>query len=243
MSTMSNMSVLKHWIGGCLDESPAERYASVTNPVDGAVIAKVPWGTPKEVDRAIADARTAWLGWRGTSLARRSQVMFALRALVARYQRDLAVSVVRDHGKTLGDAVGEVARGLEVIDYACGIPTHLIGTFSESVSTNVDTFSWRQPLGVIACITPFNFPVMVPMWMYPIALACGNAVVLKPSPATPSAIQLQAELLSEAGVPPGVFNVVYGGTEAVERLVMHPDVDAVSFVGSTEVGRRGLRDG
>jgi malonate-semialdehyde dehydrogenase (acetylating)/methylmalonate-semialdehyde dehydrogenase len=163
--------------------------------------------------------------------------MFAFRDLVFRHQRDLAALIVSDHGKTFNDALGGVARGLEVIDFACGIPTHLMGGFSESVSTNVDTVSWRQPLGVVACITPFNFPVMVPMWMYPVALACGNAVVLKPSSDTPMAIQLQADLLNEAGLPPGVLNILYGGRETVQRILEHPDIEAISFVGSTEVGR------
>jgi malonate-semialdehyde dehydrogenase (acetylating) / methylmalonate-semialdehyde dehydrogenase len=230
-------TTLRHWIGGRLDDAPAERYAEVTNPSTGRVIANVPRGSAGDLDRSVAAARSAYPGWRDTSLARRSQIMFAFRDLVFRRQRDLAALVVSDHGKTFSDALGGVSRGLEVIDFACGIPTHLMGGFSESVSTNVDTVSWRQPLGVVACITPFNFPVMVPMWMYPLALACGNTVVLKPSSDTPMAIQLQAELLDQAGLPPGAFNVLYGGRETVQRILEHPEISAISFVGSTEVGQ------
>jgi len=237
MSTLVAPKTLKHWIGGRLDPTPAERYAKVTNPVTGEVIASVPRGSAIDVDRAVAAARAAFPAWRDTSLARRSGVMFAFRDLVFRHQRDLAALVVTDHGKTFNDALGGVSRGLEVIDFACGIPTHLMGGFSQSVSANVDTLSWRQPLGVVGCITPFNFPVMVPMWMYPLALACGNSVVLKPSSDTPQAIQMQAQLLQDAGLPDGVFNVLYGGRETVQHLLEHPDVAAVSFVGSTEVGR------
>jgi malonate-semialdehyde dehydrogenase (acetylating) / methylmalonate-semialdehyde dehydrogenase len=235
-TTLAGPATLRHWIGGRFDEAPAERYADVTNPVTGAVIARVPRGSAADLDRAVATAKTAFPSWRDASLARRSQVLFAFRDLVFRHQRDLAALVVSDHGKTFPDALGGVARGLEVIDFACGIPSHLIGGFSESVSTNVDTVSWRQPLGVVACITPFNFPVMVPMWMYPLALACGNAVVLKPSSDTPMAIGLQAELLAQAGLPAGIFNVLYGGRETVGRILEHPDIAAVSFVGSTDVG-------
>jgi malonate-semialdehyde dehydrogenase (acetylating)/methylmalonate-semialdehyde dehydrogenase len=237
MSTPVAPKTLEHWIGGRLDPAVAERYANVTNPVTGEIIASVPRGSAADLDRAVEAARAAFPAWRDTSLARRSQVMFAFRDLVFRHQRDLAALVVRDHGKTFNDALGGVARGLEVIDFACGIPTHLMGGFSQSVSASIDTTSWRQPLGVVACITPFNFPVMVPMWMYPIALACGNSVVLKPSSDTPMAIQMQADLLQEAGLPPGVFNVLYGGRETVQRLLEHPDIEAISFVGSTEVGQ------
>jgi len=237
MSTLMATQTLQHRIGGMIDETPAERYADVTDPVTGRVIAAVPRGSAGDVDRAVAAAAGAFPAWRDSSLTRRSQVMFAFRDLVFRHQRDLAALIVSDHGKTFNDALGGVARGLEVIDYACGIPTHLMGGFSESVSTGVDTTSWRQPLGVVACVTPFNFPVMVPMWMYPIALACGNAVVLKPSSDTPMAIPMQADLLAQAGLPKGVFNVVFGGRETVQRLLEHPDVSAVSFVGSTEVGQ------
>lgn len=236
MTTVAAPRTLRHWIAGRFDDSAAERYADVTNPVTGEIIAFVPRGSAADLDRAVDAALAAFPGWRDASLAKRSQVMFAFRELVFRHQRDLAALVVSDHGKTFNDALGGVIRGLEVVDFACGIPTHLMGGFSQSVSANVDTMSWRQPLGVVACITPFNFPVMVPMWMYPIALACGNAVILKPSSDTPMAIQMQAELLQEAGLPPGVFNVLYGGRETVQRLLEHPGIAAISFVGSTEVG-------
>ncbi|MDH3296644.1 MAG: CoA-acylating methylmalonate-semialdehyde dehydrogenase, partial [Acidimicrobiia bacterium] len=188
-------------------------------------------------DLAVAAAREAFPGWRDTSLTRRQKIMFAFRELVDRHQEDLARLLTAEHGKTFPDALGEVNRGLEVIEFATNIPHLLKGDFSENVSAAVDTYTIRQPLGVAAGITPFNFPAMVPMWMYPIAIACGNTFVLKPSEKDPSASMLSAELFAEAGLPDGVFNVLQGDRVAVERLLEHPDIAAISFVGSTPVAR------
>jgi malonate-semialdehyde dehydrogenase (acetylating)/methylmalonate-semialdehyde dehydrogenase len=185
----------------------------------------------------VAAAAAALPGWRETSLVKRASVMFAFRELVRKHAGDLAALITAEHGKVLSDAAGEVARGLEVVDFACGIPHLLKGGFSENVSTGVDAYSIRQPVGVVAGITPFNFPAMVPMWMYPIALACGNTFVLKPSEKDPSASVLAAELLAEAGLPDGAFNVVHGGKDAVDAILSHPEVRAVSFVGSTPIAR------
>ncbi len=185
----------------------------------------------------MAAARAAFPAWRDTPLIARSQVFFAFRELVWQHREELAALITRDHGKTFPDALGEVLRGLETVEFACGLPVQLAGVNTPNVATKVDAFTLRQPLGVTAAITPFNFPVMVPMWIYPIALACGNTLVWKPSSHTPGATQLQAELWKEAGLPDGVFNVVYGGREAVSAIVEHPDVAAIQFVGSTAVGR------
>jgi malonate-semialdehyde dehydrogenase (acetylating)/methylmalonate-semialdehyde dehydrogenase len=185
----------------------------------------------------VASAASAFPGWRDTSLGRRTQVLFAFRDLLARHAEELARLITSEHGKVLADARGEVARGLEVVEFACGLPELLKGSFSENVSHGVDSYSIRQPLGVCAGITPFNFPVMVPMWMYPIALACGNAFILKPSERDPSASLRTAELLADAGLPAGVFGVVHGDREAVDALLAHPGIAAVSFVGSTPIAR------
>ena len=175
--------------------------------------------------------------WGRTSLAARARILFAFRELVERRKRDLAEILTREHGKVLSDAMGEVNRGLEVVEFACGLPHLLKGEFSENVSTDVDSYSIRQPLGVVAGITPFNFPAMVPMWMYPLAIACGNAFILKPSEKDPSAAQFCAELFAEAGLPPGVFSVVHGDKAAVDAILAHPGIQAVSFVGSTPIAR------
>jgi malonate-semialdehyde dehydrogenase (acetylating) / methylmalonate-semialdehyde dehydrogenase len=229
--------ILSHWIDGRPVEVLPEQAEPVTDPASGQVTARVPRGGASEVERAVAAARAAFPAWRDTPLIARSGVFFAFRELVYRDREELAKLITRDHGKTFPDALAEVMRGLETVDFACGLPTHLAGLNTPNVSTNVDAFTLRQPLGVAAAITPFNFPVMVPMWIYPIAMACGNTVVWKPSSHTPGASQLQAELWNEAGLPDGVFNVVYGGREAVTALVEHPDVAAIQFVGSTPVGR------
>jgi len=197
----------------------------------------VPRGGAAEVDAAVRAARRAFPAWRDLPLIARSQIFFAYRELVWRHREELAALITRDHGKTFPDALAEVTRGVETIEFACGLPVHLAGLNTPNVSTNVDAFTLRQPLGVAVGITPFNFPAMVPMWIYPIALACGNTFVWKPSSHTPGATQLQAELWQQAGLPDGVFNIVYGGREAVAALVEHPDVDAIQFVGSTAVGR------
>jgi malonate-semialdehyde dehydrogenase (acetylating)/methylmalonate-semialdehyde dehydrogenase len=228
---------IPHWIAGRAVAGESGRAGDVFNPASGAVEAQVVYAGAAEVDLALAAAKSAFDGWRQSSLGVRAKTLFAFRDLLARRRDDLARIVVREHGKVFSDAQGEVARGLEVVEFACGVPQLLKGDFSENVSQGIDSHSIRQPLGVAAGITPFNFPVMVPMWMYPIAIACGNCFVLKPSERDPSASNLIAELWEEAGLPAGVFNVVHGDKPAVQRLLEHPDVAAISFVGSTQVAR------
>ena len=232
------MTHVTHWIGGkpWTGASAAHR-GDIYNPATGQVSGTVDFASAAEVDAAVQAAAAAFPGWRDTSLVKRAGVMFAFRELVRARQADIAALISAEHGKVASDAAGEVARGLEVVEFACGIPHLLKGGFSENVSTGVDAYSIRQPLGVVAGITPFNFPAMVPMWMFPLAIACGNTFVLKPSEKDPSASLLLAELLAEAGLPDGVFNVVHGGKEAVDALLASPDVRAVSFVGSTPVAR------
>ena len=190
-----------------------------------------------EVDAAVAVAKAAFPAWRGTNLSRRAEVMFHMRELVDANRKEIATLLTKEHGKVLGDALGEVARGLENIEFACGVPNLMKGGYSEQASTGIDVYSIKQPLGVVAGITPFNFPAMVPMWMFANALACGNTFVLKPSEKDPSASMFIAELLKQAGLPDGTFNVVNGDKVAVDRLLEHPDVQAVSFVGSTPIAR------
>jgi malonate-semialdehyde dehydrogenase (acetylating)/methylmalonate-semialdehyde dehydrogenase len=227
-----------HWIGGKpWTGGQAERQGDIYNPATGEVTGTVDFAGPAEVAAAVQAAAGAFPAWRATSLVKRTAVLFAFRELLRARQADIAALISTEHGKVASDAAGEVARGLEVVEFACGIPHLLKGGFSENVSTGVDAYSIRQPLGVVAGITPFNFPAMVPMWMFPIAIACGNAFVLKPSEKDPSASLLLAELLAEAGLPDGVFNVVHGGKPAVDAVLAHPDVRAVSFVGSTPVAR------
>jgi malonate-semialdehyde dehydrogenase (acetylating)/methylmalonate-semialdehyde dehydrogenase len=231
-----NGTLTRHWIDG----SPAEggdRRGPIYNPATGERRAEVLYADVATVDRAVAAAKKAFSEWRETSLGRRAKILLAFRELLVKRGDDLACILTLEHGKVFTDAQGEVARGLEVVEFACGIPHLVKGEFSENVSQQVDSYSIRQPLGVVAGITPFNFPAMVPMWMYPIAIACGNCFVLKPSERDPSAANLAAELLAEAGLPKGVFNVVHGDKVAVDRLLEHPDVAAVSFVGSTPIAR------
>ena len=223
-------------IGTSLDGDNA-RTAPVFDPATGAQTAEVVLATVKDVDHVVETAAAAFEGWRDTSLTARSRILFAFRELADRHRDDLARIITSEHGKVLEDARGEVARGIEVIEFACGIPHLLKGEFSEDVSTGVDASSIRQPLGVVAGITPFNFPVMVPMWMYPVAIACGNTFVLKPSERDPSASDLIATLWRESGLPEGVFNVVHGDAEAVNALLDHPEVAAISFVGSTPIAK------
>ena len=236
MTTTSTLC-LDHWIAGQRDPGTSDRTGTIYNPATGEVSAEVPFATAADVDRAVAAAVSAFDAWHRTGLGKRAAVLFAFRELVRQNAEHLARLIVREHGKVLADARGEVQRGLEVVDFACGIPQLLKGEFSENVSTGVDSYSIRQPLGVVAGITPFNFPVMVPMWMFPIAIAAGNAFVLKPSERDPSPSLMLAELWQEAGLPDGVFSVVHGDRVAVERLLEHPDVAAISFVGSTPVAR------
>jgi malonate-semialdehyde dehydrogenase (acetylating) / methylmalonate-semialdehyde dehydrogenase len=231
------LPILSHWIGGRPVEVLPEQTQPVYNPATGHVIARVPRGGRAEVEAAVHAARAAFPAWRDTPLIARSQILFAYRELVWRNREELAQAITHDHGKTYPDALGEVLRGLETVEFACGLPVHLAGMNTPNVATNVDARTLRQPLGVAVGITPFNFPAMVPMWIYPIALMTGNTFIWKPSSHTPEATQLQAELWKEAGLPDGVFNVVYGGREVVAALLEHPGIDAVQFVGSTPVGR------
>jgi len=239
----ATLPILSHWIGGRPVEVPPEQTGPIYNPATGQVIARVPRGGAPEVDAAVAAAKAAYPAWRDMPLIARSQFFFAFRELMWRQRKELAELITRHHGKTFPDAFAEVTRGIETVEFACGLPVHLAGLNTPNVATAVDTFTLRGPLGVTAAITPFNFPAMVPLWIYPIAMACGNTMVLKPSSHTPGATQLQAELWKEAGLPDGVFNVVYGGREAVTALVEHPDVRAIQFVGSTAVGRYVYEEG
>jgi malonate-semialdehyde dehydrogenase (acetylating)/methylmalonate-semialdehyde dehydrogenase len=231
------MQRITHWIGGRPVAGTSGRTAPVYDPAVGLQTAEVDLASAEEVDAAVAAAAEAAPAWRSTSLSRRAEVLFAARQLLHERRHDLAHLVTAQHGKVLSDALGEVARGIENVGFACGLPHLLKGAFSEQASTGVDVFSIHQPLGVVAGITPFNFPAMVPMWMFANAIACGNAFVLKPSEKDPSPSLLVAEILADAGLPPGVFNVVQGDRPAVEALLDHPRVAAVSFVGSTPVAR------
>jgi malonate-semialdehyde dehydrogenase (acetylating) / methylmalonate-semialdehyde dehydrogenase len=228
---------VSHWIGGRVVPGQSGRSGPVFNPATGQQTADVDFASAEEVDHAVTAAKEAFPEWRAWSLSRRQELLFTIRRLVHVHMDDLARILTSEHGKVFSDARGEVQRGLEVIEYVCGIPTLLRGGFSEQASTGIDVYSIRQPLGVAAGITPFNFPAMVPMWMWAPALACGNTFVLKPSEKDPSASLFVAELLKEAGVPDGVFNVVHGDKVAVDRILEHPDIAAVSFVGSTPIAR------
>ncbi len=234
---MSELRTVTHWIGGRPDDEPPQRLGDVYDPATGEVQARVAFASEADVDRAVETAAAAQPEWGETSLTRRAEVLFRFRQLLLDHVEELARLISSEHGKVRFDAMGEIRAGLDVLEFACGIPHLLKGEFSENVSTNIDTYSIRQPVGVAAGITPFNFPMMVPMWMVPIALACGNAFVLKPSEKDPSASLLLARLLKEAGLPDGVFNVVHGDKVAVDSLLTHPRVDAVSSVGSTPVAR------
>jgi malonate-semialdehyde dehydrogenase (acetylating) / methylmalonate-semialdehyde dehydrogenase len=228
---------ITHWIGGKAVDGTSGRTGPVFDPALGQQTGKVDLATTEEVGAAVAAAKAAFPAWRATSLAKRAELLFRIRELVHDRREEVARILTAEHGKVLSDAMGEVTRGLEVIEFACGIPHLLKGEMSEQASTGIDVYSIRQPLGVVAGITPFNFPAMVPMWMWAPALACGNTFVLKPSEKDPSASIWTAELLKEAGLPDGVFNVVHGDKVAVDALLEHPDVSAVSFVGSTPIAR------
>ncbi len=231
------MRTVAHWIEGKPATGASTRTSPVWNPATGEQQAEVLLASAADVDTAVRSARAAFATWGQSSLAQRTKVLFAFRELVAARMDDLAAMISDEHGKVLSDARGEVQRGLEVVEFACGIPSLLRGGFSDQVSAGVDVHSFRQPLGVCAGITPFNFPAMVPMWMHPVAIACGNTFVLKPSERDPSVSLLVAQLWAEAGLPDGVFTVVHGDREAVDALLDHPDVASVSFVGSTPVAR------
>jgi malonate-semialdehyde dehydrogenase (acetylating) / methylmalonate-semialdehyde dehydrogenase len=231
------MRTIEHWIDGSNTAGAGTRRAPVWNPATGAQQAEVVLAEPSDVDTAVAAATAAYAEWSQASLSRRTKVLFAFRELVNARTDQLAEIVSDEHGKVLSDAKGEVQRGLEVIEFACGLPTLLKGDYSDQVSGGVDLYSIREPLGVCAGITPFNFPAMVPMWMHPVAIACGNTFVLKPSERDPSVSTVVAQLWQEAGLPDGVFNVVHGDKVAVDAILDHPGIAAVSFVGSTPIAR------
>jgi malonate-semialdehyde dehydrogenase (acetylating)/methylmalonate-semialdehyde dehydrogenase len=228
---------ITHLIGGQPWSGTAERTSPVFNPATGEQSGALDLASAELVGEVVATAKAAWSGWADTSLARRSQVLFRFRELLNERKDEIGALITAEHGKVLSDAVGEVTRGLEVAEFACGIPHLLKGGFTENASTSVDVYSIRQPVGVVAVISPFNFPAMVPLWFIPIAIACGNSVVLKPSEKDPSAALAIAALWTEAGLPDGVMNVVHGDKEAVDALLTHPDIKSVSFVGSTPIAR------
>jgi malonate-semialdehyde dehydrogenase (acetylating)/methylmalonate-semialdehyde dehydrogenase len=231
------MNQITHWINGALDTSKAERSGDVYNPATGKVSKTVAFGTAATVDSAVTAATNAFAEWRHSSLTKRSQVLFAFRELVLQNKEKIAALITDEHGKVLSDAAGEVTRGLEVVEFACGIPHLLKGGYSEEVSTGVDVYSIRQAVGPVAIISPFNFPAMVPMWFFPVAIACGNTVIVKPSEKDPSAVMFMAQLWKEAGLPDGVFNVVHGDKEVVDALLVHKGIKSISFVGSTPIAR------
>ncbi len=231
------LPLVSNYIAGRVVPAGSERRQAVTDPATGRVRAEVALSSAADVDAAVAAARAAFPAWAATSPLRRARLMNRLLALFGEHKMELARAITSEHGKVLSDAAGEVERGIEIIEFACGIPQLLKGDYTEQVATGIDNWTMRQPLGVVAGITPFNFPVMVPAWMYPVAIAAGNTFVLKPSPLDPTPSLLVAELMREAGFPDGVFNVVQGDKEAVEALLHHPDVQAVSFVGSTPVAQ------
>lgn len=228
---------VSHWIGGEVVAGTSGREGPVHDPATGAITRYVDFASANELGAAVAAAKSAYPAWRATSLSKRTDIMFRIRNLVEQHRHDLAAHLTAEHGKVPSDALGEIARGLENLEFACGIPNLIKGGFSEQVSTGVDVYQIRQPLGVVAGITPFNFPAMVPMWMFATAIATGNTFILKPSEKDPSASMFMAELLKEAGVPAGVFNVVHGDKVAVDAILEHPDIAAVSFVGSTPIAR------
>ncbi|RZS59547.1 malonate-semialdehyde dehydrogenase (acetylating)/methylmalonate-semialdehyde dehydrogenase [Microcella putealis] len=231
------MSIVQHYVNGAAFAGTSSRTAPVYNPAQGAVAREVALATKADLDLAVAAAKDALPGWAGTSLAKRQQIMFAFREAMNARKNELAAIITAEHGKVTSDALGEIARGLEVIELATSIPQLMKGEYSESVSTGVDVYSIKQPVGVVGIISPFNFPVMVPLWFFPLAIAAGNTVVLKPSEKDPSAAIWMAELFSEVGLPAGVFNVVNGDKESVDALLDNPDVAAISFVGSTPIAQ------
>jgi malonate-semialdehyde dehydrogenase (acetylating)/methylmalonate-semialdehyde dehydrogenase len=230
------MREIHHFIDGKTAKGD-DRFAEVFNPATGEAEGKVALGDAGTVESAVRAAAAAFPAWAATPPLQRARVMFRFKALLEEHSDELGEIITAEHGKVLADAKGSLTRGMEVVEFACGIPHLLKGEFTENVGTNVDSYSVRQPVGICAGVTPFNFPVMVPLWMFPISIACGNAFILKPSEKTPSAAFRLAELLTEAGLPDGVFNVVNGEREAVEALLTHPEVSAVSFVGSTPVAQ------
>ncbi|WP_336710777.1 CoA-acylating methylmalonate-semialdehyde dehydrogenase [Arthrobacter sp. USHLN218] len=231
------MQTIQHWINGAYASPADSRHADVTNPATGKVSGRVALASAAVVNEAVAAAADAFPAWRDTSLARRVQILFNFRELLNARKGELAAIITSEHGKVLDDALGEVSRGQEVVEFACGIPHLLKGGYTENASTKVDVHSIRQPVGPVAIISPFNFPAMVPMWFFPVAIATGNTVVVKPSEKDPTAVNWVAELWKEAGLPDGVFNVVHGDKEAVDTLLEHPEIKSVSFVGSTPIAK------
>ena len=231
------MKTIPHWINGQEKPSGSNRLGDVYDPALGSVASKVGFADQADIDMAVAAAKAAFPAWRDLALGKRQSIIFKFRELLEAKKSELAAIITQEHGKVLSDALGEITRGQEVVDFACGLPHLLKGEFSENASTNVDVYSIKQPLGVVGIISPFNFPAMVPMWFFPVAIAAGNTVVLKPSEKDPSAAIWMAELWKEAGLPDGVFNVLQGDKVAVDGLLTHPDVQSISFVGSTPIAR------
>ncbi|HTJ99458.1 MAG TPA: CoA-acylating methylmalonate-semialdehyde dehydrogenase [Bordetella sp.] len=231
------MNTIPHYINGQAFDGRSGRNGDVFNPARGEITATVPLAGADDVDLAVAAAREAFPAWSETAPLKRARILFNFKALLDKHQDELAELITREHGKVFSDAKGEVMRGIEVVEFACGIPHLLKGQYTEQIGGGIDNWSVRQPLGVVAGVTPFNFPMMVPAWMFPVAIACGNTFVLKPSERDPSTCVRLAELLTEAGLPPGVFNVVHGDKQAVDALIAHPDVQALSFVGSTPIAQ------
>jgi malonate-semialdehyde dehydrogenase (acetylating)/methylmalonate-semialdehyde dehydrogenase len=234
---MTSLSTIHHWLNGARYSGDTTRTVPVFNPSTGRPSAEVALATAEEIDVAVSQAKQAFPGWAATTPLRRARVLFKFRELMNAHAWEIATIIAGEHGKVIEDAMGEITRGLEVVEFATGIPQMLKGEITENVGTDIDSHSMRQPLGVVAGITPFNFPAMVPMWMFPVALACGNCFILKPSERDPSASLYMAELLKQAGLPDGVFQVVQGDKTAVDALLDHPDVKAISFVGSTPIAR------
>src|SRR4051812_14359013 len=241
--TQERVSGYSHWIGGRMVTGRSGRAGDVFNPSLGVIATRVALASEAEAGAAVDAARAAFSAWSATPALKRARVLFKFKEIVEQRRGELATLIASEHGKLVSDAAGEVTRGLEVVEFACGAPHLLKGEFADSVGTGVDSYSLRQPLGVAAGITPFNFPAMVPLWMFPVALVCGNAFILKPSERDPGAGLLMAEWLAEAGLPPGVFSVVNGDKIAVDALLRHPGVDAVSFVGSTPIAEYVQREG
>lgn len=241
------LATIGHWIGGKVDGLAPARSSEVYNPATGKVTGKVALGGVNEIEAAVRAATAAFRAWADTPPIRRARVMFRFLELLNTHKDELARAITQEHGKVFTDAQGEVTRGIEIVEFACGIPQLLKSDFTDQVSTGMDNWTLRQPLGVVAGVTPFNFPAMVPLWMFPIAIAAGNCFILKPSPIDPSASLLMAELLQQAGLPDGVFNVVQGDKEAVDAILEHPEIQAVSFVGSTPIANHiyetGARNG
>lgn len=237
VASPNTATVVPHWIDGAQSASHSGRTAPVYDPALGVVTKQVAMADRAEIDAAVASARAAFPAWRDTSLAKRQTILFKFRELLDARKGELAEIITSEHGKVLSDAMGEITRGLEVVEFATGLAHHLKGEYSEGVSTGIDVYSTRQPLGVVGIISPFNFPAMVPMWFFPIAIAAGNTVVVKPSEKDPSAAIWMGQLWKEAGLPDGVFTVLNGDKEAVDGLLEHPDVQAISFVGSTPIAQ------